>query len=103
MLSPWCRLILPRQDDMLAALHESLTWTPIVTQHAGAGLTQPHPNSACVLVDQQGQVRAEAYQHAQVRELSTPMVQVSLAAIPQLRWWSSHAWQALRVLYLHIL
>ncbi|CAK0784832.1 hypothetical protein CVIRNUC_008037 [Coccomyxa viridis] len=32
---------------------------------SSAGLTQPHPNSACILVDQQGQVRAEAYQHAQ--------------------------------------
>ncbi|CAL5223291.1 g5780 [Coccomyxa viridis] len=32
---------------------------------SSAGLTQPHPNSACILVNEQSQVVAEAYQHAQ--------------------------------------
>ncbi len=35
-----------------------------------AGLTQPHPNSGCILVNQQGHVIAKAYQHAQVSSIS---------------------------------
>lgn len=34
---------------------------------ASAGLTQPHPNSGCVLISADGSVVAESFQRAQVR------------------------------------
>ena len=68
----WCHLI---SSCSCSEWQSLLTFYVIL-----AGLTAPHPNAGCVLVDMEGHIRAETYQRAQVRPLTAASLQKAVGA-----------------------